>query len=107
MFYNRLDKILDVLLEHIKHPHNTQYIPLDDSVINMFLLKDIAAIRDIEKNLQNYKYKLKIVRIVKINFNLVLYTNIMLILFYSFYAFNWWNKFEKLYQKSIFKINYK
>lgn len=56
MFLNRLDKKLDVLLEHIKHPPNAQYLPLDDSVLNMFPLKDIAAIKDMEENLQNEEY---------------------------------------------------
>ena len=79
MFLNRLDKKLDVLLEHIKHPPSAQYLPLDDSVLNMFPLKDIAAIKDMEENLQNEEYKLKLVRIVKFNLSFVLHTNIMLI----------------------------
>jgi len=79
MFLNRLDKKLDALLEHIKHPPSAQYLPLDDSVLNMFPLKDIAAIKDMEENLQNEEYTLKLVRIVKFNLSFVLHTNIMLI----------------------------
>lgn len=71
MFLNRLDKKLDVLLEHIKHPPSAQYIPLDDPVLNMFPLKDIAALRDIEENLLNDEFKLKIVSIVK--FSCIIY----------------------------------
>lgn len=65
MFLNRLDKKLDVLLEHIKHPPSAKYIPLDDSFLNLFPLKNIEAIKDIEQNLLEDEYKLKIVRIVK------------------------------------------
>lgn len=81
MFLNRLDKKLDLLLENVKHPSSLQYVPLDDSVLSMFPLKDIAAIKDMEEYLKNDEYKLKIVRIVKFNFNFVFYTNIMLIFF--------------------------
>jgi len=81
MFLNRLDKKLDVLLEHIRHSLSAQNVQFDDSVLNMFPLKDTAEISDMEGNLKNYEYKLKIVKIVKLNFNFVLYTNIMLILF--------------------------
>jgi len=69
MFLNRLDKKLDVLLEHMKHPPSTQCVPLDNSVLSMFPLKNIAAIKDIEENLQNDEYNIKIVRIVKCHFN--------------------------------------
>jgi len=81
MFLNRLDKKLDVLLEHIKNPPSAQYGPLYNSILNMFPLKDVAGIIDMEENLKNDEYKLKIVRLVKFNFNFVLYTNIMLIFF--------------------------
>lgn len=71
MFLNRLDKKLDVLLEHMKHPPSAQCVPLDNSVLNMFPLKNIAAIKDIEEKLQNDEYNLKIVRIIKCHLNFV------------------------------------
>jgi hypothetical protein len=69
MFLNRLGKKLDVLLEHMKHPPSTQCVSLDNSVLSMFPLKSIEAIKGIEENLQNYEYNIKIVRIVKCHFN--------------------------------------
>ncbi|XP_025419423.1 uncharacterized protein LOC112689784 [Sipha flava] len=60
MFLNRLGKKLDVLLEHMKHPPSTQCVSLDNSVLSMFPLKSIEAIKGIEENLQNYEYNIKI-----------------------------------------------
>jgi hypothetical protein len=42
---------------------------LNNSVLSMFPLKSIEAIKDIEENLQNDEYNIKIVRIVKCHFN--------------------------------------
>ncbi|KAL4132687.1 hypothetical protein QTP88_009805 [Uroleucon formosanum] len=64
MFLNRLDKKLDVLLEHIRHLPSTQNVTFDDSVLNMFPLKDIGEISDMEKNLKNDEFKLKITHFI-------------------------------------------
>lgn len=51
-----------MLLEHIRHLPSTQNVTFDDSVLNMFPLKDIGEISDMEENLKNDEFKLKIVR---------------------------------------------
>lgn len=62
MYLNRFDKKLDAILDHLKQHSTAQSIPLDDSILCTFPLKDIAVIIQIEENLKNDEYKLKVVK---------------------------------------------
>lgn len=50
MYFNRLDKKLDAILDYLKQHSKTQCIPLDNSILCMFPLKDVADIICIEDN---------------------------------------------------------
>lgn len=63
VYLNRIDKKLDLVLDHLNYTFNSvQHIPMDNTFLENFPLKDIDSIKKVEENIKSEDYKTKIVR---------------------------------------------